>query len=83
MPVVLRIGGFKLSFYAGDHDPPHVHATYGGESAIIAIESGMVRGIAGMKGPDIARARALVREHREILLAAWVAWQAERERVNR
>jgi hypothetical protein len=79
MPVVLRIGGFKFSFYAGDHDPPHVHATYGGEVAIIEIASGAIRWIsAGMRAPDVRQAAALVRAHGEDLMAAWIDWQAER-----
>jgi hypothetical protein len=39
--------------------------------AIVVIEQDLVRGIKGMKKPEIATALALVRAHRDELLAAW------------
>jgi hypothetical protein len=74
------VGGFAFRFFAGDHDPPHVHAVKGGEAVVLVIESGRVRKILGMRDPDIARAQALVDAHRDVLRAAWVAWQEERRK---
>ncbi|HET7233091.1 MAG TPA: DUF4160 domain-containing protein [Longimicrobium sp.] len=78
MPVVLRVDGFAFKFYSGDHDPPHVHVRYGGTGAVIDIATGHVRSSA-MRQPDLARACALVRDHRDALLSAWLAWKLNRE----
>jgi hypothetical protein len=80
MPTVLRVDGFKFSFYAGDHDPPHVHVRHGGTHVIIEIASGGVRRIGGMRDPDVKRALAIVKEHREALLVAWMIWDTERRK---
>lgn len=74
MPVVLRVSGFVFRFYAGDHDPPHVHVLYSGSLAIIEIDSGRVRS-SGLRPPDLARAGALVQAHKDELRAAWLTWQ--------
>jgi hypothetical protein len=70
MPTALRVDGFSFSFYAGDHEPPHVHVRYGGAAAVIEIGTGRVRST-NMRDPDLARASALVRKHAETLSAAW------------
>lgn len=78
MPTVLRIGGFSFGFFANDHDPPHVHVSYGGKRAIIEIESLAVRRTA-LRTPDLAKARALVRTHQDELLVRWMEWKLTRE----
>ncbi|HEX6747457.1 MAG TPA: DUF4160 domain-containing protein [Longimicrobium sp.] len=78
MPTVLRVGGFAFSFYAGDHDPPHVHVSYSGAAVVLAIETSQVRKIFGMREHDIKRAKALVQAHQEALMASWAAWQIQR-----
>ena len=81
MPVVFRKDGFAFGFFAGDHDPPHVHVSYGGATAILEIESGRVRATR-LRERDLARARALLDAHRDELLAAWLAWKLKREGTN-
>lgn len=78
MPVVLRVDGFVFGFFTRDHDPAHVHARYGGDVAIIEIETGHVRH-STLRVPDLARAGALVRIHRDELRAAWLEWKLKRE----
>ena len=80
MPTVLRASGFAFRFYAKEHDPPHVHAIYGGTFAVIEIESARVRRVERMRDPDIARAQALVREHQHTLMAAWFSWKEKRRK---
>jgi len=82
MPVVLRVGGFAFGFFANEHEPAHVHVRYGGTLAVIEIESGRVRQVEHMRDPDLARARALVAEHRQTLTAAWLAWVEKRKGSN-
>ena len=42
MPVVSRFFGISIVFYWEDHAPPHFHAKYSGDEAIIEIETGDV-----------------------------------------
>ena len=39
MPEISRFFGIIIAMYYNDHAPPHFHARYGSERAIIAIES--------------------------------------------
>lgn len=79
MPTVLRVDGFAFRFYAGDHEPPHVHVSYGGDEVVLAIETAEVRKPPGMRLPDVRRAQELVREHQRELMAAWLAWNARKK----
>ncbi|HET7464011.1 MAG TPA: DUF4160 domain-containing protein [Longimicrobium sp.] len=81
MPVVLGVDGFVCRFYAGDHDPPHVHVFYSGSPAVIELDSGRARSN-GLRTPDLAKARALVQAHRDELRAAWAAWQMKTKGEN-
>ena len=62
--------------YWQDHDPAHFHVRYGGNQAVIAIESGQV-----IRGGLPNRALGLVREwvnlHRDELLEDWKLCQAK------
>ncbi|MBI4667504.1 MAG: DUF4160 domain-containing protein [Nitrospinae bacterium] len=39
MPEICRFFGIIIAMYYKDHAPPHFHARYGGQKAIISIES--------------------------------------------
>ena len=56
--------------YFGDHPPAHFHAVYGGDEAVIEIET-----LAILNGHLPARARGLVNEwaslHQQELREAW------------
>ena len=70
MPEICRFYGIVIRMYFDDHPPPHFHAAYGGEEAIIGIDSPAV-----LNGHLPRRARDLVAEwaslHREELKEAW------------
>ena len=74
MPTISRFYGIVIRMYFSDHAPPHFHAVYGGEEAVIAIESGTV-----IRGGLPERALRLVREWQEIhhdeLVANWARVQ--------
>ena len=53
--------GIVIQMYWQDHDPAHFHVRYGGDQAVIAIESEQV-----MRGGLPSRALALVREWAEL-----------------
>jgi hypothetical protein len=74
MPRVSEFFGIVIYFYFNDHAPPHFHARYGEDEALIDIRSLAL--IAGHLPP---RARAMVTEwatiHADELQAAWNACQ--------
>ena len=70
MPEVSRFFGIVIRIFFNDHDPPHFHAVYGGEEALIEIES-----LAVYRGELPQRALAMVLEwaalHRQELRRDW------------
>jgi hypothetical protein len=42
MPTISRFYGIVIRMYFADHAPPHFHALYGGEEAVVAIADGSV-----------------------------------------
>lgn len=37
MPTICMFRGIKIYMNWRDHQPPHIHATYGGDEAIVSI----------------------------------------------
>ena len=70
MPIVCRFFGIAIAFYWQDHLPPHFHAFYSGDEAIINIRTGEV-----IRGALPRRALSLVNEWRTLhvdeLLEDW------------
>lgn len=70
MPEVSRFYGIVIKIYYSDHHPPHFHAEYGDEEALVAIGTPAL--IAGRLPP---RALGLVMEwaalHQQELEVAW------------
>jgi hypothetical protein len=70
MPELARFYGIVIQMYFGDHAPPHFHAIYGDNKAVVAIES-----LALIEGSLPPRARGLVIEwatiHQEELRRAF------------
>ena len=70
MPTLSIFFGIVVYIYWSDHNPPHIHARYSGEEAVIEIET-----LAVMEGSLPKRAMAMVlewmREHQEELREAW------------
>ena len=42
MPRIAEFGGIKVEMFYRDHLPPHFHARYGSDEALIAIRDGRV-----------------------------------------
>jgi hypothetical protein len=61
MPRISLFYGIAIYMYFRDHAPPHFHARYGGEEAVIAIADGRV-----IRGEIPERALRLVREWLDI-----------------
>lgn len=70
MPTLSIFFGIVIYIYWSDHNPPHIHARYSGEEAVIAIGT-----LAILEGSLPKRALAMVlewmREHQEELERAW------------
>lgn len=75
MPVISVFFGITIRMYFDDHPPAHIHATYQGQEALVAIESGEV-----IAGNLPRKAAALVKDwclnHRDDLASNWVKGQA-------
>lgn len=70
MPEISRFFGIVITMHYTDHPPPHFHARYAGQRALVAIESPGV-----LEGTLSPKALALVVEwaalHRAELLENW------------
>ena len=83
MPRLSEFYGIVIYMYFGDHAPPHFHAIYGSDEAIVGIRSGRL--IAGrLPKRALGLVRAWARLHQDELLANWVAAQEARplERID-
>jgi hypothetical protein len=70
MPEVSRFFGITIRMYFDDHPPPHFHAFYGGQEALIGISPIVI-----IEGRLPRRALSLVFEwaalHQQELMANW------------
>lgn len=75
MPRVSEFFGIIIWMYYNDHQPPHFHAAYGGEEALIVIGSGDV-----YEGRLSRRALRLVQEWEELNRASLRSnWELARQ----
>jgi hypothetical protein len=77
MPEISRFYGIRVTMNVHDHPPPHFHAEYGGDEAMILIGNGEVH-----RGYLPGRATRLIKEwtilHRSELEEDWNRAQSER-----
>ena len=70
MPEISRFFGIVIRMYYDDHAPPHFHVRYGGQKALIEIDT-----LAVLKGQLSPRALGLVMEwaalHQQELRENW------------
>ncbi len=78
VPTISRVYGIVIRMYFADHAPPHFHAIYAGQEAVIAIATGEI-----LRGALPDRALRLVREwasiHRDELAANWQRTQVPKQ----
>ncbi|WEK02728.1 MAG: DUF4160 domain-containing protein [Candidatus Devosia phytovorans] len=70
MITVLQSGGMRFVIYQNDHQPAHVHVYGDGDARIDIVEVSLLSH-RGMSKRDLSRAKAVVFEHRSMLLAKW------------
>lgn len=70
MPIISQFFGIYIRMYFDDHNPPHFHAEYQGQMALVEIENGDI-----IKGKLPKKAARLVKEwcleHQEELMMNW------------
>lgn len=69
MPEISRFFGIILSLYWQDHNPPHIHFTYGDYACSISILDRVVDGTAPAK--VIAKVNQWIDLHEDEILSAW------------
>lgn len=72
MPTLSQFYGIsiKMYFWESEHNPPHIHATYGGEIMEFSISSG--KSLGGNLPKHVKKLVQLwLDEHREELLEIW------------
>lgn len=66
MPRISSFYGIDIEMYFGDHAPPHFHARYGGDEALIVISTGEIYA-GGLPGRALRLVREWLDEHRDEL----------------
>ena len=70
MPVISYFFGIYIRMYFDDHNPPHIHAEYQGQEALIEIKTGII-----MQGKLPKKALKIIKdwteEYQEELLDNW------------
>lgn len=76
MPVLLRIKGYRLLFYALDAgEPPHVHVRKERKHAKFWLEPHVeLEKNQGFRPHELTEMAKIVTEHRELILETWHAF---------
>lgn len=72
MPTLFIIFGIRFFFYSDDHDPVHVHISYGGKLAKIQVEPeiGLIYNH-GISPQIIKKALKTVENYKEDIISEW------------
>jgi len=73
MPVIDRIGAFRVLFYANDHEPMHVHVIVKGRDrgAKILLEKVTLSRNRYLTAQEIKQALEIVSDNRQKYMEAW------------
>jgi len=72
MPTILRVGPYRIFFYAGDRDEPiHVHVEREDHIAKFWIEPVRLQRSGGFRRPEIIRIAKIIEENRTEIVEAW------------
>jgi hypothetical protein len=79
MPVVLRIGPYRVYFYSNELDePPHVHVDRDDRSAKFWLRPIRLAWSDGFREVEINRIRRILKPHERHLVRAWYAYSDRR-----
>lgn len=77
MPEVSLFAGIRITMYYDDHNPPHFHADYAGNKALIDIQEGyVIRG--GLPNRQLKFVLAWAELHRDELMQNWELARAKK-----
>ncbi len=72
MPTILRVGPYRLFFYAGDKDePPHIHVERDDKIAKFWLDPVRLQSSGGFGRIEITNIRKIIEKHRVKLMEAW------------
>ena len=72
MPTVVRVGPYRLYFYAGDRrEPKHVHVERDDKVAKFWLEPVRLERSGGFRASEVRRLHQIIQEHQARLLEAW------------
>ena len=70
MPTISVFGGIKITMYYDDHNPPHFHAEYAGNRALIDIQNTYVIG-GSLPNRQLKFVLAWAEMHKDELMQNW------------
>jgi hypothetical protein len=70
MPTIFTLNGLTIKILGRDHNPPHVHAYYGEDSALVEIETGNVYA-GSLPNRELKQVQAWVAGRKEELMVRW------------
>lgn len=77
VPEISRFFGIVIRMYFDDHGPPHFHAAYGGDEAVVGVDAiGITRGILPRRAVSMVLEWAAL--HQRELMGNWVALHSGR-----
>ena len=72
MPTILRVGPYRLFFYASDrNEPPHVHVERDDCAAKFWLDPVRLQRAIGFRAAELRQLERLVEEQQPRLLEAW------------
>ncbi len=72
MPTVLKGGGYRFFFYAGDRDEPlHIHVERDDKIAKFWLDPIRLQSSGGFNRIEISKMHKIIKEHHSQLLEAW------------
>lgn len=75
MPTVLRIGAYRLFFFAGDrYEPAHIHIERDDNLAKFWLDPVRLQSSGGFSRTEIAKIQKIVLENQQLLLESWNAY---------
>lgn len=70
MPTIAYLFGIKIMMYSDDHNPPHIHVLYSGESAIYdLVNVTLIKGSIPSRQDGIVR--SFIAQYKNELLSMW------------
>ena len=71
MPVIFRIGPFKICIYSDDHPPAHVHCKASDCEVLIELKTGKVRKNFGVHSSDLKKLQKFIKENSDVFMTEW------------